>query len=55
MPKDGVFTLIELPYATDALAPVISQQTIELHYGKHLWGYVDKLNSLLKGSNYKGA
>lgn len=55
MPKDGVFTLIELPYATDALAPVISQQTIELHYGKHLRGYVDKLNSLLKGSNYKGA
>ena len=55
MPQDGVFTLIELPYSIDALAPVISRQTMELHYGKHLKGYVDKLNSLLKGSEYKGA
>ena len=55
MPQDGVFTLIELPYSIDALAPVISRQTMELHYGKHLKGYVDKLNALLKGSEYKGA
>lgn len=55
MPHAEVFTLIELPYATDALEPVISQQTIELHYGKHLKGYVDKLNALLKSSDYKGA
>ena len=55
MPKDGEFQLIELPYATNALEPVISQQTIELHYGKHLRGYVDKLDRLLKGSNYKDA
>lgn len=55
MPTDGVFTLIELPYPTDALEPVISKQTIELHYGKHLKGYVDKLNTLVKSSDYKGA
>lgn len=55
MPKNGEFQLIELPYATNALEPVISQQTIELHYGKHLRGYVDKLNRLLKSSNFKGA
>ncbi len=55
MPKDGEFLLIELPYAANALEPVISQQTIELHYGKHLRGYVDKLNRLLKSSDYKDA
>ena len=32
------FALFRLPYATDALAPVISQQTVELHYGKHVVG-----------------
>ena len=55
MPKNGEFQLTKLPYATNALEPVISQQTIELHYGKHLRGYVDKLNRLLKSSNFKGA
>lgn len=44
--------LIPLPYATDALAPAISKQTIELHYGKHLRGYVTKLNTLIKGTKY---
>ena len=37
----------ELPYATDALAPAISAETIEYHYGKHYKGYVDKLNELI--------
>lgn len=55
MPKNGEFQLTKLPYATNALEPVISQQTIELHYGKHLRGYVDKLNRLLKSSDFKGA
>lgn len=40
------FKLITLPYSTDALAPVISQKTIELHHGKHLKGYVDQVNKL---------
>jgi superoxide dismutase, Fe-Mn family len=40
--------LIELPYAKDALEPVISKETIEYHYGKHHQKYVDTLNSLIK-------
>ena len=43
------FTLPELPYAKDALAPVISQETIEYHYGKHHAAYVNKLNELTQG------
>lgn len=45
-----MFTLIELPYAKDALAPVISAQTLEFHHGKHLQGYVDNLNKLVAGT-----
>merc|ERR1712000_463513 len=42
------FTLPALPYATDALAPHISKETMEFHYGKHHAGYVTKLNALAK-------
>ena len=45
-----MFTLIKLPYAPDALAPVISAETIGFHHGKHLQAYVDNLNRLLPGS-----
>ena len=45
----GVHTLPPLPYAEDALAPVISANTLGFHYGKHHKGYVDALNGLLKG------
>jgi len=45
-----MFTLIDLPYALDALEPVISKRTLEFHYGKHLQTYVDNLNKLLPGS-----
>ena len=41
-------TLPELPYAKDALAPHISQETIEFHYGKHHAGYVKKLNAAIE-------
>jgi Fe-Mn family superoxide dismutase len=44
------FTLPELPYAKDALAPHISAETIEFHYGKHHQTYVDKLNGLVDGT-----
>lgn len=47
------FTLIALPYATNALAPIISQQTVELHYGKHLQGYVNNVNKLTKGTEWE--
>ena len=41
------FTLPPLPYSTDALAPHLSQETLELHHGKHHQAYVRKLNSLV--------
>ena len=44
------FTLMTLPYAPEALEPVISRETISFHHGKHLAGYVNNLNALLEGS-----
>lgn len=44
-----------LPYAIDALEPVISKQTLEFHHGKHLAGYVNNLNGLLPGSGFEEA
>ncbi len=49
------FELIKLPYATNALEPVISQQTIELHHGKHLQTYVTNLNNLVPGTKFENA
>ncbi|MBP5334490.1 MAG: superoxide dismutase, partial [Bacteroidales bacterium] len=48
-----MFTLIELPYAPDALEPFISSQTLSFHHGKHLQTYVDNLNKLLPGSGFE--
>ena len=50
----GKFELMALPYAIDALEPVISKQTLEFHHGKHLAGYVNNLNALLEGSPLAG-
>ena len=44
------FTLMTLPYAPDALEPIISKETIGFHHGKHLAAYVNNLNGLLEGS-----
>jgi Fe-Mn family superoxide dismutase len=41
-----------LPYARDALAPHISAETIDYHYGKHHQGYITKLNTLIKGTDF---
>ena len=43
-----------LPYAKDALAPHISEETLEFHYGKHHQTYVTKLNGLIPGSEFEG-
>ena len=43
-----------LPYATDALQPYVSRETLELHYGKHHAGYVANLNNLVKGTEFEG-
>jgi len=45
------FTLPPLPWSTDALAPVISPETIDYHYGKHHKTYVDNLNKLTADNN----
>ncbi len=47
------FELPELPYAQDALAPHISAETLEYHYGKHHKTYVDKLNGLVAGTEFE--
>ena len=49
-----MFTLINLPYADNALEPVISARTISFHHGKHLQAYVDNLNKLLPGTPWEG-
>ena len=50
----GKFELMALPYAPEALEPVISKETIAFHHGKHLAGYVNNLNGLLEGSPLAG-
>lgn len=47
--------LPELPYAKDALAPTISAETLEYHYGKHHQTYVDKLNGMIDGTEFADA
>lgn len=48
-------TLPDLPYALDALAPHISQETLEYHWGKHHRTYVTNLNNLIKGTEFENA
>lgn len=48
------FTPRELPYAYDALAPHISEETLHYHHDKHYAGYVDKLNELIVDTPYVG-
>ena len=50
----GKFELMALPYAPEALEPVISKETIVFHHGKHLAGYVNNLNALLEDSPLAG-
>lgn len=48
-------TLPALPYALDALAPHISKETLEFHYGKHHQTYVTNLNNLIVGTEFENA
>lgn len=43
----------QLPYTMEALAPLMSQETLEYHYGKHLQTYVDNLNKLIAGTPFE--
>jgi Fe-Mn family superoxide dismutase len=47
-------TLPELPFTKDALAPHITEQTLEFHYGKHHKTYVEKTNTLIEGTDLEG-
>ena len=56
MPLDkpkAPFSLPKLPYAENALEPVVSAKTISFHYGKHHKAYVDNLNRLVVGTSYE--
>ncbi len=46
------FTLPDLPYAKDALAPHISSETLDFHHGKHHNAYVNNLNGLVEGTDF---
>ncbi len=48
-------TLPDLPYPKDALAPHISSQTLDFHYGKHHNAYVTNINKLIEGTDLAGA
>ena len=47
------FELLTLPYSVKAFEPVISEQTISFHHGKHLQGYVNNLNKLIEGTPFE--
>ncbi len=49
------FELPQLPYALDALEPVISKTTLEYHYGKHHQAYITNLNNLIPGTKFENA
>lgn len=51
--KATIYNQPKLPYAPDALAPAISQETVEYHYGKHEKAYIDNLNALIKDTKYE--
>ena len=52
--NSAIFTLPELPFAEDALEPVISAKTLSFHHGKHHKAYVDNLNKLIEGTDLAG-
>ncbi|MFN2380214.1 MAG: superoxide dismutase [Bacteroidales bacterium] len=54
MSHHNQITQPSLPFAENALEPVISAKTIGFHYGKHHKGYVDKVNKLISGTEFEG-
>ena len=50
-----LFSLPPLPYAENALIPVISANTLTFHHGKHHKTYVETLNKLIKGTDYESS
>ena len=52
--KTNPFRLPELGYQLSDLAPMMSQQTLSCHYGKHFQTYIDNLNRMVNGSHFEG-
>ena len=52
--KTNPFRLPELGYQLSDLAPMMSQQTLSYHYGKHFQTYIDNLNRMINGSHFEG-
>jgi Fe-Mn family superoxide dismutase len=50
--SESTLVLPPLPYAENALEPIISAKTVSFHYGKHHKGYLDNLNKLISGTDY---
>ena len=48
-----MFVLPKLDYANSALSPIMSEQTLNLHHGKHHQTYITNLNNFIKGSEYE--
>ena len=48
-----MFELPKLDYANSALSPIMSEQTLDLHHGKHHQSYITNLNNFVKGSDYE--
>lgn len=48
-----MFELMKLPFKENALVPVISENTVQFHYGKHHQAYVDKVNELIAGTEFQ--
>lgn len=53
LPRNGIFEKTSLPYQSEELQPVISKETLQYHYGKHLETYLNNLNALLGDSEFK--
>ena len=49
----NIFTQPDLPYAPDALAPAISEETISYHWGKHEKTYIENLNKLVRNTQWE--
>lgn len=48
-----IYTQPNLPYPSDSLAPAISKETVDFHYGKHERAYIDNLNRLIRGTEFE--